>query len=100
MNARHYVNTRQKSNNPRWALSSAPIGFEQPQRLPEKISSLWVVSRAETGDSQVMRRCHLQRNIPEGLGNAPGAATEVERFRRLTGCPEVHAHVNGHLPES
>ena len=78
----------------------AQITFEQPQDFQEKILGPSIVARPEAGHAEVEIPRHLERNISKRLGNGLGALAERERFRRMTGDPEVVAHIDGHLPES
>ena len=49
----------------------APITFEPPQDLPEKILGPSIVPRPEAGRREVEISRHLERNILERLGKSP-----------------------------
>ena len=78
----------------------APIASSHCSDFQEKILGPSIVARVEAGRAKVEISRHLERNIPERLGNSLGALAEPERFRRMTDNPEVVAHVDGQLAES
>jgi hypothetical protein len=73
----------------------AQIPFEQPKDFQEKILGASIVPRPEAGPAEVEISCHLQRNIPERLGNSLGALAEPERLRGMPSHIEVVAHIDG-----
>ena len=78
----------------------AQITFEQLQDFQEKLLGPSIVARPEAGRAEVEISRHLERNIPERLGNGLGVLAERERFRRMPSHPEVVAHIDGQLAES
>lgn len=80
-----------------WAMSGRT---KQLQDFQEKILGPSIVARVEAGRAEVEISRHLERNIPERLGNSLGALAEREGFRRMTRNEELVAQIDGQLPES
>ena len=78
----------------------APIAFKQLQDFQEKILGPWIVAQVEAGRAKVEASRHLERNIPQRLGDGLGALAERERLAQMTSHAEVVAQMDGHLAQS